>query len=674
MLASGEQESQFLSKLVTNSAHGIFAVDTSGTIVFSNGVVEELLGLSAEAFLRSSLAERTAAQGVLTRVREAAQGEQVELPLETAEGETITLLATSDRVVVDGTEYVALWCRERVSEQGASVVDDKPRVPVESLLTRENDLFRVSNETAVAENGLTLVQECLETDVGCLTLYDEETTEFERVATTERAAELLETRPTFDLNRSLAGRAFRRDEPVVDRPETVDDDDVLDRPNLHVPIGDKGVLTVFGPVGKLGPRAVELATKLADLIAAALGRVDGSDSGQSGGYRLPMRNVLTRAVQEDTEATIGQQVCEQLADTEWFDGAWFVRTAIDGEWRELTAAVGGARPPEDLERAATSADRNDPVTRAAETDDICVVDRQQTVRNEKGVGTAVRSESVEQTLIVPVSHVDSTFGVLVLQADSSLDGQVRSELDLLGDILGLASYATENKKLLLAERVQELEFEVTDPSCLAVAVSEATDSFCEVEHRTLTNDGDHLCFFRVENSDPDRTRKAVANAATVTDCSVIDANDDECLLEVVKTESGAEAMMDVGGTVRHATADSGVGRLVVETPLSADVREVVDAYTSINPDSHLVAKREINRKVPTVGALTDDFESELTEKQHAVLTTAYYAGYFEWPRANTAEEVAESLDLSPATFHEHLRTAEQKLVSLICTEQTQFCD
>jgi predicted DNA binding protein len=51
-----------------------------------------------------------------------------------------------------------------------------------------------------------------------------------------------------------------------------------------------------------------------------------------------------------------------------------------------------------------------------------------------------------------------------------------------------------------------------------------------------------------------------------------------------------------------------------------------------------------------------------------VLTSAYYAGYFEWPRANTAEEVADSLGISPATLHEHLRTAERKLLEQVCEE------
>jgi len=305
-----------------------------------------------------------------------------------------------------------------------------------------------------------------------------------------------------------------------------------------------------------------------------------------------------------------------------------------------------------------------------------VVRNQQTVENGAAGpnGGGHPDRQVETTVVVPVSHVDRTYSVLVLRSDSAreVDAHRRSELGILGDVLGLATYAAESKKLLLSEKVQQLEFEVTDPDCLAVVVSEATDAFCEIEHQTLTNDGDHLCYVQIEGASPESAREATATVETVTDCRVVEVGDEGCLLEVRKTRSGAEAMMDVGATVRRATAEEGVGTLVVETPLSADVREVVDAYTAMNPESRLVAKREIDRPVPTTGSLTESLEDTLTDRQHSVLTAAYYAGYFEWPRANTAEEIADSLGISPATLHQHLRAAERKLLDLVCEEQAHL--
>jgi len=55
------------------------------------------------------------------------------------------------------------------------------------------------------------------------------------------------------------------------------------------------------------------------------------------------------------------------------------------------------------------------------------------------------------------------------------------------------------------------------------------------------------------------------------------------------------------------------------------------------------------------------FHEDLTDRQRTVVKTAYYAGYFEWPRDSSGEEIAESLDIAPATFSQHLRTAENRI-------------
>ncbi|WP_282102553.1 helix-turn-helix domain-containing protein [Halovivax limisalsi] len=52
---------------------------------------------------------------------------------------------------------------------------------------------------------------------------------------------------------------------------------------------------------------------------------------------------------------------------------------------------------------------------------------------------------------------------------------------------------------------------------------------------------------------------------------------------------------------------------------------------------------------------------DLTKQQRRSLETAYYEGFFEWPRDVSGEEVASSLDIAPSTFHQHLRKAERKV-------------
>ncbi|MFC7177483.1 helix-turn-helix domain-containing protein [Halosegnis marinus] len=80
------------------------------------------------------------------------------------------------------------------------------------------------------------------------------------------------------------------------------------------------------------------------------------------------------------------------------------------------------------------------------------------------------------------------------------------------------------------------------------------------------------------------------------------------------------------------------------------------------PETKLVAKRTLDgpgdeREEPTWSG-----DVSLTDRQFGALEAAFDAGYFEWPRDATAEEVADELDISAATLHYHLRRAERSLV------------
>jgi predicted DNA binding protein len=57
--------------------------------------------------------------------------------------------------------------------------------------------------------------------------------------------------------------------------------------------------------------------------------------------------------------------------------------------------------------------------------------------------------------------------------------------------------------------------------------------------------------------------------------------------------------------------------------------------------------------------------SQLTEKQREVLIKAYKLGYYDIPRKITTEELAQKLGLVDSTVVEHLRKAEQRLITQI---------
>jgi len=100
--------------------------------------------------------------------------------------------------------------------------------------------------------------------------------------------------------------------------------------------------------------------------------------------------------------------------------------------------------------------------------------------------------------------------------------------------------------------------------------------------------------------------------------------------------------------------------VTVEAPTDADARTIQETLTEHAPGFELVAKQERERR-PTPEDEDSPIRDELTERQLEVLRAAYLAGYYEWPRDTTAEQLADTLDIASSTLHQHLRRAERNL-------------
>lgn len=60
---------------------------------------------------------------------------------------------------------------------------------------------------------------------------------------------------------------------------------------------------------------------------------------------------------------------------------------------------------------------------------------------------------------------------------------------------------------------------------------------------------------------------------------------------------------------------------------------------------------------------------ELTDRQREVVETAFQLGYYEVPRAVSADRIARELDLDPSTVTEHLQRAERNLMSALLSAE-----
>lgn len=534
-------------------------------------------------------------------------------------------------------------------------------------------LADASDSEAVAQACVDAVADVLGYELGCLRLEAENA--LEPAAMTQSAERLVERNPGFELGLSDAGRAYRTGEPVFrGRGDGTGVADLL-ATSAHVPVGDHGVLTVATTDGEPAPPAhPDAVALLAVCVETALDRVTGTERRQAGTggveptdgateSALLTQKVVGDLVTAESHTEVEELTCSALAATEPYGGAWSVAVDATGERLRLRDTVGVPEDPlSSFDGALLSAVADGAVADAVEADHVTVLDSAALFD-----GDHPGELPGDTVCVVPLTHGDKTFGFfgVHVSAPTAFGPAARRDLAALGEVCSFTLSSLENERLLLSDEFVQLEFQVTDPACLAVALSDRLETSVSMERTVQNANDEYLSYVRVTETSPDAAVEAANSVDGVRDSRVVSDYEYGCLIEVVRSTSGAEVMMEFGATTRTAEADSGRGTLVLEAPNSVDVRRIVEAYQSYNPESELLRKRRVDRPVVTADQLRADIEEELTDKQHSAVSSAYYSGYYEWPRESTAEEVADAIGISASTLHQHLRHAHKKLLTAV---------
>ncbi|WP_415381253.1 bacterio-opsin activator domain-containing protein [Halosimplex sp. TS25] len=211
--------------------------------------------------------------------------------------------------------------------------------------------------------------------------------------------------------------------------------------------------------------------------------------------------------------------------------------------------------------------------------------------------------------------------------------------------------------------VFEVEFTVRDTKYPFVGASEAEACRFELAEMVPRQDGEYAEFFNVTGTDPQRIVDLAGDYETL-EARVLREWDRGGLVEfAVVGDCPAMTLAEHGALPREVRSVEGSGRIRAEIPPPYDPSEVVNAFLDAVPDADLAAKRRIDSVTPIFSdaAFREALHTRLTDRQREVLRAAFEAGYYEWPRETTGQEVAEQLGITSATFSQHVHTAERKL-------------
>ena len=388
-------------------------------------------------------------------------------------------------------------------------------------------------------------------------------------------------------------------------------------------------------------------------LTTAFERIDSVEPTTS--RRLPsVVDTLTRVVESltdaDSRSALERAVCQQLT-AEQYAAAWILER--DSKRDRVVVRTHAGADPDRFEGAGDSGI----VRRTLQTGRSFVAPDDPGPTADRG-GSGLLAA-------VPLGHGETEHGVLVVRSEGSdaFDDPERTALGMLGRQIGFALTAIDRKQLLLGGAVLEVQFQYDDSTATFVALSRALDSSLALDGAIPSDEG-LLCFVRVDEASPQAALEATTEIPAIGDARLIRSSESGGVIEL--SLSGSSPLLvvtDRGGTVTELTVEGRQATLTCELAPEADLRAVHDRlYEAFGVE--LRSKQE-HTSTATGFDQTDFLDEQLTEKQRDVIRTAYHAGYFEWPRGSTAEDLAESMDISSPTLHNHLRRAQQNILDEI---------
>ncbi|RXK48562.1 PAS domain S-box protein [Halorientalis pallida] len=391
---------------------------------------------------------------------------------------------------------------------------------------------------------------------------------------------------------------------------------------------------------------------------------------------LETLNRINELVQETIGALAAAATAEEIEETvcERLGGSSLYRFAFTGgrrpsdEFVEPNAWAGeGSAYLEEVEiPVEMEHERAGPVAKTFETGQVTVTNDVESDPLFEPFREPALDHGFRSVAVVPFTHRTVTHGMLAVYADrpGAFSDRERKAFEVLGEMVGFAISATQNRQLIESDSPVEMTLELEEPDTFFGTVSATLDCTCRLLGSAKASGGDRLHYVAV-TAPPDEVRALADESGTPTPHSLplVTENDDHAVFEARVRPSITSVLFESG--VKPITVEAEGGQVTVEAaaPRGFDLRELTERLDERFGGVTLAAKREGDGWPEASEEPCAGVDDKLTDRQRAALSAAYFAGYFDWPRDSTAEEVADSLDIASPTFHQHLRHALRKLLA-----------
>ncbi|WP_158057138.1 PAS domain S-box protein [Halorussus halophilus] len=686
-----ERELEQANAMLETARDGVYALDEEGRFIGVNQAYADMVGYPREEILGQPATMITSEQ--ISADVEEIQAELAETDQDVMTYEAVLQTAGGNPLPIEARISLLPLGDGRNGRVGV-VRDISARKRREEQLKQLNELAQAltTAETAqeVCEMAVETAHEALELPMTAIERYDDQTGRLAPIARTSEVTELVGDELLFEAERDLPWRVYTEQrERVVNDIES--DAELADAETplesvIVLPIGSYGVFISGATTpDAFSEQDATLANIFVANVEAALDRVEREAQLRERTEELEDRTTTLERVnrinsvirdltqlltQASSREEIEQSVCTLLANSDPYRFVWIgEQNAIGGEIvsRESAGVEQGY-----LDAITITADEsptgNGPAGRAVETHEPQV----QNNLHRDPPFDPWRAEALQRgyrsSISVPLVYMGTLYGVLNLYAATPgvFDELEMTVLEELGQMIGYAINALERKKALVSDRAVELQFQISNADIAAVQFARDEDSLFEFEALVEQADSSLRAFFTVSGSPPERVEEYSRRSTVINDLNLIAEREEGYLYEATVSESSFLAScLQAGAHPTELTATGDGAQLTVELPSTGDIKAFLEMFLQTYDGAELTARRELDRPIRTEQEFQALYEERLTEREEEVLRTAYYAGFFNFPRDSSGSEVAEILDVSQPTVNRHLRKGERKLFDLI---------
>ncbi|AHG01896.1 hypothetical protein HALLA_00965 (plasmid) [Halostagnicola larsenii XH-48] len=685
--------------LVQAANAGIIAISSDATIQFANPHVEDIFGYSPDeilgepfSMLLSDTDDETDHRGIDTHLSDSTVEQttaSVRLHGRHRDGHELSLDVIFTEFEKDGSQYMSAIIRDRTDQQS-------PERQLEAL-------NRLSQEHAAADSSHSICDSTVETadvlfeyPIAAVELYDDEAGRLEPCSWTPTVENLTTDGRLFSGDQSPTWAAFAQQEmEVIPDVSARDDIDMANTPlraALILPIDSYGVFIVGATdAHAFSESDVSLLNLLVSNTYAALERITRESDLEDQKEQLEeqtqsldrvqrlntdIRDLTKVLTNSHTRAEIAEEVCARLAASEPYEFAWLgaLEPSSEEVLPEASAGTGDTYLDELTIIVAEEPTEHEPIGHA-------IHERTPQVRNniqqdppfEPWRQSAIQ-HGYRSMITVPVVYQDTLYGVLSLYAaePNVFDQLEVAVLQELGEMIGYAFNAEERRQAFTSEQSIELAFDVHERTDSLFAMTTEVKGEFHLENLVERRDGRTTMFFANKGCDPEEMVVWAEKQPYISDLRLLTDRDEECLFECILDESTVwSQLLQRGAMVLDAIATPDSTQIVIRIPQSADPRTFDALLEERLGDVDLVARREYDEPIMTAQEFEAEYRERLTERQDEVLQTAYYAGYFEWPRATKSAELADILGIAQPTVSRHIRSSEEEFLSMVYEDEDE---